>query len=86
MKDHPDVGTDSRCNSALPCNSSFCCLLGSGSIFTGRASKLLHIGRELGHPAMCFHSDVPLVSNKGCADVRRAAFPSDRDETAGIHQ
>lgn len=38
MKSHPDVGTDSSCISALPCNSCFCCSVGSGTVFTARTS------------------------------------------------
>lgn len=75
MKSHPDVGTDSSCISALPCNSSFCCSVGSGTVFTARTS--LHIGRDFGPPAKCFHSDVPSVQTK--ADTRRAPFLSDRN-------
>lgn len=63
MKSHPDMGTDSSCISALPCNS-FLLLSGTWDCFYCK-DKLLHIGRDFGLPAKCFHSDVPSVQTKG---------------------
>lgn len=64
MRSHPDVGTDSSCISALPCNSSGFLLSGIWDCFYSK-DKLLHIGRDFGPPAKCFHSDVPSVQTKG---------------------